>query len=30
MEQYNFIDHKGTFTLKNPELTSYLYFPVAN
>ncbi|MCM1251369.1 MAG: cellobiose phosphorylase [Clostridium sp.] len=30
MEQYQFIDKKGTFTLKNPELTSYLYFPVAN
>lgn len=30
MEQYNFINNKGTFTLENPELTSYLYFPIAN
>ncbi|MCM1038466.1 MAG: cellobiose phosphorylase [Ruminococcus sp.] len=30
MEQYQFIDHNGTFTLKDPELTSYLYFPIAN
>lgn len=30
MEQYQFIDNEGTFTLENPELTSYLYFPIAN
>ncbi|MCD7725038.1 MAG: cellobiose phosphorylase [Clostridiales bacterium] len=30
MEQYHFINHQGTFTLDNPELTSYLYFPIAN
>lgn len=30
MEQYQFIDHEGTFTLESPELTSYLYFPIAN
>ncbi len=30
MEQYQFIDNKGTFTLENPELTSYLYFPIVN
>lgn len=30
MEQYQFIDNKGTFTLTDPELTSYLYFPIAN
>lgn len=30
MEQYNFINDQGTFTLENPELTSYLYFPIAN
>lgn len=30
MEQYQFIDTEGTFTLESPELTSYLYFPIAN
>lgn len=30
MEQYQFIDDKGTFVLEDPELTSYLYFPIAN
>ncbi|MGB8455209.1 MAG: cellobiose phosphorylase [Anaerocolumna sp.] len=30
MEGYQFLDGKGTFRLKNPELTSYLYFPLAN
>lgn len=29
MENYHFIDDKGTFQLKNPENYSYLYFPVA-
>lgn len=29
-KQYQYIDEKGTFQLKNPELTSYLYFPIAN
>ena len=29
MEQYIFTDAKGSFKVKNPELTSYLYFPVA-
>lgn len=28
--KYTFIDNKGTFTLKNPENTSYLYFPIAS
>lgn len=30
MKQYQFIDHKGTFVLEDAELTSYLYFPIAN
>ena len=30
MEGYKFLDEKGVFILKNPELTSYLYFPIAN
>lgn len=30
MKQYQFIDNKGTFTLENPDLTSYLYFPIVN
>ena len=30
MKQYQFIDHRGTFTVNDPELTSYLYFPIAN
>lgn len=29
MENYHFLDDRGTFTLKNPENYSYLYFPVA-
>ena len=29
MSQYTFIDKKGTFTLENPEQSSYLYFPIA-
>ena len=29
MNKINFIDEKGTFTLKQPENYSYLYFPVA-
>lgn len=29
MEGYAFIDEKGTFTIKNPENYSYLYFPLA-
>ena len=30
MDKYKFIDKKGSFSLDNPELISYLYFPVAN
>ncbi len=30
MNRYNYIDEQGTFRLNNPELTSYLYFPIAN
>lgn len=30
MAGYDFIDERGTFQLKNPELNSYLYFPIAN
>lgn len=30
MSGYKFLDKKGTFQLENPELTSYLYFPIAN
>lgn len=30
MEQYQFIDNTGTFVMESPELTSYLYFPIAN
>ncbi len=30
MEQYHFLNDQGTFVLENPELTSYLYFPIAN
>lgn len=30
VEGYQFLDEKGTFRLNNPELTSYLYFPIAN
>lgn len=29
MEMYQFLDEKGTFTMKQPENTSYLYFPIA-
>lgn len=29
MQGYHFLDDKGTFSLKNPENYSYLYFPVA-
>ena len=27
---YDFIDQKGTFTVKNPQKISYLYFPLTN
>jgi cellobiose phosphorylase len=30
MKGYRYIDDKGVFELENPELTSYLYFPIAN
>lgn len=30
MKQYKYIDDKGSFQLENPELTNYLYFPIAN
>lgn len=30
MEGYEFLDEKGRFRLYNPELTGYLYFPIAN
>lgn len=30
MEKYKFLDRNGTFALDNPELISYLYFPIAN
>ncbi len=30
MEGYEFLDEKGRFRLKDPELTGYLYFPIAN
>lgn len=30
MKGYRFIDKNGVFQLENPELTSYLYFPIAN
>ncbi|QHQ63065.1 cellobiose phosphorylase [Anaerocolumna sedimenticola] len=30
MAGYEFLDDKGTFRLSNPDLTSYLYFPIAN
>lgn len=29
MKQYRFTDKEGSFRVENPELTSYLYFPVA-
>ncbi len=30
MNKYKFLDREGTFSLDNPELISYLYFPIAN
>lgn len=30
MKGYKYLDKKGTFKLENPELTSYLYFPICN
>ena len=30
MRRYQYIDENGAFRLENPELTSYLYFPIAN
>jgi cellobiose phosphorylase len=30
MKGYQYLDEKGVFQLHNPELTSYLYFPIAN
>lgn len=30
MKGYKYIDKKGTFELENPELASYLYFPICN
>lgn len=30
MLSYKFTDNKGTFQVKDPENTSYLYFPIAN
>lgn len=30
MKRYEYLDETGTFQLENPELTSYLYFPIAN
>ncbi len=30
MKGYRYLDKKGTFELENPELTSYLYFPICN
>lgn len=30
MKQYKYLDKLGTFQLKNPESTNYLYFPIAN
>ncbi|MDF2589010.1 MAG: cellobiose phosphorylase-like protein [Anaerocolumna sp.] len=30
MKGYQYLDNRGTFQLENPELTSYLYFPIAN
>ena len=29
MKTYRFLDKKGTFQLEQPEMTSYLYFPIA-
>lgn len=30
MKGYRYLEEKGVFELENPELTSYLYFPLAN
>ena len=30
MKGYRYLEEKGVFELENPELTSYLYFPIAN
>ena len=30
MKPLTFIDEHGSFTMKNPENTSYLYFPLAS
>lgn len=30
MKGYRYLDDKGVFELENPEMTSYLYFPIAN
>ncbi|MDU4848102.1 GH36-type glycosyl hydrolase domain-containing protein [Clostridium sp.] len=30
MNKYKFIDNQGTFLLENPEINSYMYFPIAN
>jgi cellobiose phosphorylase len=30
MTNYKFVDNKGTFKLKDPENSSYMYFPLAN
>lgn len=30
MSGYEYLDKKGTFRLEQPELTSFLYFPIAN
>lgn len=30
MKGYQYLDENGTFSLKDPELTGYLYFPIAN
>ncbi|SHO50805.1 GH36-type glycosyl hydrolase domain-containing protein [Anaerocolumna xylanovorans] len=30
MKGYQYLDENGTFCLENPELTGYLYFPIAN
>ncbi len=30
MKGYHYLEERGVFTLKNPELTGYLYFPIAN
>lgn len=30
MKGYHYLNEKGVFQLENPDLTSYLYFPIAN